>query len=176
MLARLETRYSSRRTFETYTYNGNYPLASAQVGRFKKRAIGEAMDDLRYFDVAILTVFVSKRGLRQNAANRDSFICNVKTIFQAWRLIQAKHSSLESVDAPEGGSVWEAAGQAYGCMAAFLFTGVGTSGTVPWFAWTAFHCARGRFERLSVLPPCKGRGRFCYSCWSRLLSSAENAV
>lgn len=112
MLARLETRYSSRRTFETYTYNGNYPLASAQVGRFKKRAIGEAMDDLRYFDVAILTVFVSKRGLRQNAANRDSFICNVKTIFQVWRLIQAKHSSLESVDAPEGGSVWEAAGQA----------------------------------------------------------------
>lgn len=51
-------------------------------------------------------------------------------------------------------------GKPYGCMAAFLFTGVGTSGTVPWFAWTAFHCARGRFERLSVLPPCKGRGVF----------------
>ena len=67
-------------------------------------------------------------------------------------------------------------GKPYGCMAAFLFTGVGTSGTLPWFAWTAFHCARERFERLSALPPCKGRGRFCYSCWSRLLSSAENAV
>lgn len=61
MLTRLETRYSSRRTFDTY--NGDHPLASAQVGRFKKRAMGEAMGGLRRFDVAMLTVFVSKRGL-----------------------------------------------------------------------------------------------------------------
>ena len=62
MLTRLETRYSSRQTFDTY--KGNHLLASAQVGRFKKRAMGEAMDGLRHFDVAMLTMFMSKRGLR----------------------------------------------------------------------------------------------------------------
>lgn len=120
MLTRLETRYSSRRTFDTY--NGNHPLASAQVGRFKKkRAMGEAMDGLRHFDVAMLTVFVSKRSLRQSAADRDPFICNIKPYFKYGALYRQNTHALESVDAPEGGSVWEAAGQACGCMAAFPF-------------------------------------------------------
>lgn len=93
MPARMETRYSSRRTFDTY--NGDHPLASALVGRFKKRAMGEAMDDLRRFDVAMLTVFVGKRGLRQSAADRDSFICNVKPYFKYGALYRRNTHSFE---------------------------------------------------------------------------------
>ena len=67
--------------------------------------MGEAMDGLRHFDVAMLTVFVSKRSLRQSAADRDSFICNIKPYFKYGALYRRNTHALESVDAPEGGSV-----------------------------------------------------------------------
>lgn len=103
-------------------------MASTLVGPFKKRAMGEAMDDLRRFDVAMLTVFMSRRGLRQNAASRDSFICSAKPYFKYGALYRRNTHALESVDAPEGGSVWEAAGQAVWLHSGLPNPGVGTSG------------------------------------------------